>query len=147
MAGGETWVTLYNGTISIDQETQAVEVDIPRNDSAKVFEVYLHFAKNMAQEWDAGKRIDVKVNGADCGYFIFIDKLVSDFHVFAKREFDSVGRVEYITTNQKPNYNKMAMYVQLQNGAGYEQTNDGKISIYFAAPYVGSIELLVYGRY
>lgn len=147
MAGGETWVTLYNGTISIDQETQAVEVDIPRNDSAKMFEVYAHFAKNMAQEWDAGKRIDVKVNGADCGYFIFIDKLVSDFHVFAKREFDSVGRVEYITTNQKPNYNKMAMYVQLQNGAGYEQTNDGKISIYFAAPYVGSIELLVYGRY
>lgn len=147
MAGDETWETLYNGTIHIEQETQAVKVDIPRNDSAKGFEVYLHFAKNVAQEWDAAKVIEVKVNGARLGYFIFMDKLVSDFYVFAKREFDSVGRVEFITTNLKPNYNKLGMYVQLQNGPGYEQKNDGKISISFVSPYAGDIELLVYGRY
>lgn len=147
MAGDETWETLYNGTIHIEQETQAVKVDIPRNDSAKGFEVYLHFAKNVAQEWDAAKVIEVKVNGARLGYFIFMDKLVSDFYGFAKREFDSVGRVEFITTNLKPNYNKLGMYVQLQNGPGYEQKNDGKISISFVSPYAGDIELLVYGRY
>ena len=145
--GGETWETLYNGTIHIEQETQAVEVDIPKNDSAKGFEVYLHFTKNVAQEWDAAKVIPVKVNGAYLGYFIFTDKLVSDFYVFAKREFDPVGRVEFITTNVKPNYNKLAIYMQLQNGPGYEQKNDGKISISFVSPYAGDIELLVYGRY
>lgn len=147
MAGGETWETLYNGTIHIEQETQAVEVNIPKNDSAKGFEVYLHFTKNVAQAWDAAKVISVKVNGAGMGYFIFTNQLVSDFYAFAKREFDSVGRVEFITTNVKPNYNKLAMYMQLQNGPGYEQKNDGKISIYFVSPYAGDIELLVYGRY
>lgn len=142
---GETWEKLYDGTIQIEQETQAVEVDIPRNDSAKEFQVYLHFTKNTAQEWDAAKVIQVKVNGADLGYFIFMDKLVSDFYAFAKRAFDSVGRVEFMTTNVKPNYNKLNMYTQL--AIGYGQKNDGKISIYFVSPYAGAIELLVYGRY
>lgn len=146
-SGGGTWEKLYDGTMQIEQETMAVEVDMPRNDSAKGFQIYLHFAKNVAQAWADAKNISVKINGAQCGYFTFMDKLVSDYYVFAKREFDSVGRMEYATAIVDPNYNKLGMYVQLANGSGYEQKNNGKISIYFASPYAGSIELLVYGRY
>lgn len=146
-SGGGTWEKLYDGTMQIEQETMAVEVDMPRNDSAKGFQIYLHFAKNVAQAWADAKNISVKINGAQCGYFAFMDKLVSDYYVFAKREFDSVGRMEYATAIVDPNYNKLGMYVQLANGSGYEQKNNGKISISFASPYAGSIELLVYGRY
>lgn len=146
-SGGGTWEKLYDGTMQIEQETMAVEVDMPRNDSAKGFQIYLHFAKNVAQAWADAKNISVKINGAQCGYFTFMDKLVSDYYVFAKREFDSVGRMEYATAIVDPNYNKLGMYVQLANGSGYEQKNNGKISISFASPYAGSIELLVYGRY
>lgn len=146
-SGGGAWEKLYDGTIQIEQETMAVEVDIPRNDSAKGFQIYLHFTKNVAQAWADAKNISVKINGASCGYFTFMDKLVSDYYVFAKREFDSVGRIEYVTAIVSPNYNKLNMFVQLANGSGYEQKNNGKISISFAASYAGSIELLVYGRY
>lgn len=147
VSGGSTWEKLYDGTMQIEQETMAIEVDMPRNDSAKGFQIYLRIAKNVAQEWAAGKNISVKINGASCGYFTFIDKLVSDFYVFAKREFDAVGRIEYATAAVSPNYNRLNMLVQLANGSGYGQKNDGKISISLASPYAGSIELLVYGRY
>lgn len=146
-SGGGAWEKLYDGTMQIEQETMAVEVDMPRNDSAKGFQIYLHFAKNVAQAWADAKNISVKINGASCGYFTFMDKLVSDYYVFAKREFDSVGRIEYATAIVSPNYNKLNMFVQLANGSGYGQKNDGKINISFASPYAGSIELLVYGRY
>lgn len=145
--GGETWEKLYDGTIQIEQETMAVEVDIPRNDSAKEFQIYLRFSKNVAQEWDAAKVITVKVNGAAFGYFTFADKLASDFYIFAKRDFDSVGRMEYATTPVSPYFNRSAMYVQLQKGSNQEQKNDGKISISLVSPYSGSVELLAYGRY
>lgn len=146
--GSETWEKLYDGTIQIEQETMLVEVDIPRNDSAKEFQVYLHFAKNVAQEWDSQKVVNVYVNGRELGYFIIVDKLVSDYYFFAKRVFDSVGRVEFIRTNAvKPNFDILQAVTQLQNGQGYEQKNTGKIRISFEAAYAGSIELLVYGRY
>ncbi len=147
MASGEKWEKLYDGTMQIEQETMAIEVDMPRNDSAKGFQIYLHFAKNVAQEWADAKNISVNINGASCGYFTFTNKLVSDYYVFAKREFDSVGRMEYTTAVVNPNYNMLTMQTQLANGSGYEQKNNGKISISFASPYAGSIELLVYGRY
>ena len=146
-SGGGTWEKLYDGTMQIEQETMSIEVDMPRNDSAKGFQIYLHFSKNVAQEWAAEKAINVQINGAPCGYFTFENKLVSDYYVFAKREFDSVGRIEYATAIVSPNYNKLNMFVQLANGSGYGQKNDGKINISFASPYAGSIELLVYGRY
>lgn len=146
-SGGGAWEKLYDGTMQIEQETMAVEVDMPRNDSAKGFQIYLHLTKNVAQAWADAKNISVKINGAQCGYFTFTDKLVSDYYVFAKREFDSVGRMEYATAIVSPNYNKLGMFVQLANGRGYEQKNNGKISISFASSYAGSIELLVYGRY
>ena len=148
MPGGDKWEKLYDGTIQIEQETMLVEVDIPRNDSAKEFHVYLHFAKNVAQEWDSKKVVRVYVNGGELGYFIIADKLVSDYYLFAKRVFDSVRRVELISTNAvKPYYNVLPVFTQLSNGQEYEQTNTGKIRISFAAAYAGSIELLVYGRY
>lgn len=146
-SGGGVWEKLYDGTMQIEQETMAVEVDLPRNDAAKGFQIYLHFTKNVAQAWADEKNISVKINGAQCGYFTFMDKLVSDYYVFAKREFDSVGRMEYATAIVSPNYNKLGMFVQLANGSDYEQKNNGKISISFSASYAGSIELLVYGRY
>lgn len=146
-SGGGTWEKLYDGTMQIEQETMSIEVDMPRNDSAKGFQIYLHFFKNVAQEWAAAKAINVQINGARCGYFTFENKLVSDYYVFAKREFDSVGRMEYVTAIVDPNYNKLGMYVQLANGSGYAQKNNGKISISLASAYAGSIELLVYGRY
>lgn len=145
--GGETWEKLYDGTIQIQQETMAIEVDMPRHDSAKEFQIYLHFAKNVAQEWDAAKVIRVKVNGAEFGYFVFADKLVSDFYIFAKRKFDSVGQTEFTTSSVSPRFNRLTMYVQLPEGSGYTQKNDGKISISFVSPYAGSVEMLVYGRY
>ena len=148
MPSGDKWEKLYDGTIQIEQETMLVEVDIPRNDSAKEFHVYLHFAKNVAQEWDSKKAVRVYVNGGELGYFIIADKLVSDYYLFAKRVFDSVRRVELISTNAvKPNYNVLQVFTQLLNGQKYEQTNTGKIRISFVAAYAGSIELLVYGRY
>ena len=146
-SGGGTWEKLYDGTMQIEQETMSIEVDMPRNDSAKGFQIYLHFSKNVAQEWAAAKAINVQINGAPCGYFTFENKLVSDYYVFAKREFDSVGRMEYVTAIVNPNYNRLGMYVQLANGSGYAQKNNGKISISLASAYAGSIELLVYGRY
>lgn len=146
-SGGGTWEKLYDGTMQIEQETMSIEVDMPRNDSAKGFQIYLHFSKNVAQEWAAAKAINVQINGAPCGYFTFENKLVSDYYVFAKREFDSVGRMEYATAIVSPNYNKLGMYVQLANGSGYAQKNNGKISISLASAYAGSVELLVYGRY
>ena len=148
MPSGDKWEKLYDGTIQIEQETMLVEVDIPRNDSAKEFHVYLHFAKNVAQEWDSKKVVRVYVNGGELGYFIIADKLVSDYYLFAKRVFDSVRRVELISTNAvNPHYNVLPVFTQLSNGQEYEQTNTGKIRISFAAAYAGSIELLVYGRY
>ena len=125
-----------------------VEVDIPRDDSAKEFHVYLHFTKNVAQEWDSPKLIQVHINGAQLGYFVIYDKLTSDYYCFAKRVFDTVGRVELVRVNGiNPENNLINVVTQLQNGSGYEQTNTGKIRISFAAAYAGSIELLVYGRY
>ena len=148
MPGGEKWEKLYDGTIQIEQETMLVEVDIPRDNSAKEFHVYLHFTKNVAQEWDLYKLVQVHVNGAQLGYFVIYDKLTSDYYCFAKRIFDTVGRVELIRANGiNPETNLMNVVAQLQNGSGYEQTNTGKIRISFAAAYAGSIELLVYGRY
>lgn len=146
--GSETWEKLYDGTIQIEQETMLVEVDIPRDDSAKEFHVYLHFTKNVAQEWDSPKLIQVHINGAQLGYFVIYDKLTSDYYCFAKRVFDTVGRVELVRANGiNPENNLINVVTQLQNGSGYEQTNTGKIRISFAAAYAGSIELLVYGRY
>lgn len=146
--GSETWEKLYDGTIQIEQETMLVEVDIPRDDSAKEFHVYLHFTKNVAQEWDSPKLIQVHINGAQLGYFVIYDKLTSDYCCFAKRVFDTVGRVELVRVNGiNPENNLINVVTQLQNGSGYEQTNTGKIRISFAAAYAGSIELLVYGRY
>lgn len=146
--GSETWEKLYDGTIQIEQETMLVEVDIPRDDSAKEFHVYLHFTKNVAQEWDSPKLIQVHINGAQLGYFVIYDKLTSDYYCFAKRVFDTVGRVELVRVNGiNPEKNLINIVTQLQNGSGYEQTNTGKIRISFAAAYAGSIELLVYGRY
>lgn len=146
--GSETWEKLYDGTIQIEQETMLVEVDIPRDDSAKEFHVYLHFTKNVAQEWDSPKLIQVHINGAQLGYFVIYDKLTSDYYCFAKRVFDTVGRVELVRVNGiSPENNLINVVTQLQNGSGYEQTNTGKIRISFAAAYAGSIELLVYGRY
>jgi|GEM_PF-3663805 hypothetical protein len=146
--GSETWEKLYDGTIQIEQETMLVEVDIPRDDSAKEFHVYLHFTKNVAQEWDSPKLIQVHINGAQLGYFVIYDKLTSDYYCFAKRVFDTVGRVELVRMNGiNPETNLKNVVTQLQNGSGYEQTNTGKIRISFAAAYAGSIELLVYGRY
>lgn len=148
MPGEEEWEKLYDGTIQIEQETMLVEVDIPRDNSAKEFHVYLHFTKNVAQEWDLYKLVQVHVNGAQLGYFVIYDKLTSDYYCFAKRIFDTVGRVELIRANGiNPETNLMNVVAQLQNGSGYEQTNTGKIRISFAAAYAGSIELLVYGRY
>lgn len=146
--GSETWEKLYDGTIQIEQETMLVEVDIPRDDSAKEFHVYLHFTKNVAQEWDSPKLIQVHINGAQLGYFVICEKLTSDYYCFAKRVFDTVGRVELVRVNGiNPENNLINVVTQLQNGSGYEQTNTGKIRISFAAAYAGSIELLVYGRY
>lgn len=144
---GETWEKLYDGTIQIEQETMAIEVDMPRNDSAKGFQIYLHFTKNTAQAWDAAKVITVKVNGASVGYYTFVDKLVSDFYAFANREFDSIGKLEYTIYSASLYFNRTPMYIQLQTGSSAEQKNDGKISISFVSPYAGAIELLVYGRY
>lgn len=146
--GSETWEKLYDGTIQIEQETMLVEVDIPRDDSAKEFHVYLHFTKNVAQEWDSPKLIQVHINGAQLGYFVIYEKITSDYYCFAKRVFDTVGRVELVRVNGiNPENNLINVVTQLQNGSGYEQTNTGKIRISFAAAYAGSIELLVYGRY
>ena len=108
----------------------------------------LHFAKNVAQEWDSAKLVQVHVNGAQLGYSIIYNKLTSDFYCFAKQSFDTVRRVEVmraIGINPETNLSNIA--TQLQNWSVYEQTNTGKIRISFAAAYAGSIELLVYGRY
>ena len=148
MPSGDKWEKLYDGTIQIEQETMLVEVDIPRSDSAKEFHVYLHFAKNVAQEWDSAKLVQVHVNGAQLGYSIIYNKLTSDFYCFAKQSFDTVRRVEVmkaIGINPETNLSNIA--TQLLNWSVYEQTNTGKIRISFAAAYAGSIELLVYGRY
>lgn len=148
MPGGDKWEKLYDGTIQIEQETMLIEVDIPRSDSAKEFHVYLHFAKNVAQEWDSNKRVQVHVNGAQLGYSIIYNKLTSDFYCFAKQSYDTVRRVEVmraIGINPETNLSNIA--TQLLNWSVYEQTNTGKIRISFAAAYAGSIELLVYGRY
>lgn len=145
--GGETWEKLYDGTIQIEQETMAIEVDMPRNDSAKEFQIYLHFTKNTAQAWDAAKLITVKVNGAVLGYYVFVDKLDSDLYIFAKIEFDSICKLESTTFPKRLDVNNSTMRVQLQTGSDAEQKNDGKISISFVSPYAGAIELLVYGRY
>ena len=147
-SGSDEWEKLYDGTIQIEQETMLVEVDIPRSDSAKEFHVYLHFAKNVAQEWDSAKLVQVHVNGAQLGYSIIYNKLTSDFYCFAKQSFDTVRRVEVmraIGINPETNLSNIA--TQLLNWSVYEQTNTGKIRISFAAAYAGSIELLVYGRY
>lgn len=144
---GETWEKLYDGTIQIEQETMAIEVDMPRNDSAKEFQIYLHFTKNTAQAWDAAKVITVKVNGASFGHYTFVDKLVSDFYAFANREFDSIGKLEHTSYPASLYANRAPMFIQLQTGKTAEQKNDGKISISFVSPYAGAIELLVYGRY
>ena len=148
MPSGDKWEKLYDGAIQIEQETMLVEVDIPRSDSAKEFHVYLHFAKNVAQEWDSDKLVQVHVNGAQLGYSIIYNKLTSDFYCFAKQSFDTVRRVEVmraIGINPETNLSNIA--TQLLNWSVYEQTNTGKIRISFAAAYAGSIELLVYGRY
>lgn len=148
MPSGDKWEKLYDGTIQIEQETMLVEVDIPRSDSAKEFHVYLHFAKNVAQEWDSSKQVKVYVNGAQLGYSIIYDKLTTDFYCFAKQSFDTVRRVELIRAiGMNPETNLINTTTQLQSWSVYEQTNTGKIRISFAAAYAGSIELLVYGRY
>ena len=143
--GGSNWVKVYDGSSTIAEEVSSFEVNLSKSDPMKEFQLWLKLDKNTAEDWGEIKNINVKVNGANTGYFAFSNRLNAYVEFFAERSFEAmtVGKRLLITTTLNFNWVSPNWLV----GQGNKQTNDGKLSISFPAPYAGKITAIVFGRY
>lgn len=142
---GSNWVKVYDGSSTIAEEVSSFEVNLSKSDPMKEFQLWLKLDKNTAADWGANKNISVKVNGADIGYFIFQNRLDAYVELFVERSLEAMTVSKRLLTSVKLDYNNVTPYWMV--GQGSKQTNDGKLSISFPAPYAGKITAIVFGRY
>lgn len=143
--GGSNWVKVYDGSSTIAEEVSSFEVNLSKSDPMKEFQLWLKLDQNTAADWGANKNIIVKVNGESIGYFLFQHRLNSSAELFIERSLEAMTVAKRLLTPVRLNYNASSPMWMIEQGI--RQTNDGKLSISFPAPYAGKITAIVFGRY
>lgn len=143
--GGNNWVKVYDGSSTIAEEVSSFEVNLSKSDPMKEFQLWLKLDKNTAADWGTNKNIRVKVNGEEVGYFLFQERLNNNAELYVERSLEAMTVAKRLLMPVRLNYNISTPMWMIEQGI--EQTNDGKLSISFPAPYAGKITAIVFGRY
>lgn len=143
--GGNNWVKVYDGSSTISKEVSSFEVNLSKSDPMKEFQLWLKLDQNTAADWGESKNIKVKVNGEEVGYFLFQHRLNSYAELYVERSLEAMTVAKRLLNPVKLNYNISPPMWMVEQGIA--QTNDGKLSISFPAPYAGKITAIVFGRY
>ena len=143
--GGSTWVKVYDGSSTIAEEISVFEVDLTKSDPMKEFQLWLKLDQNMAADWGAAKNISVTVNGETIGYFFFLHRLNTHVEFYEERSLEAMTVVKRCMSVVNLGYNVTSPMWMVEQGV--MRQNNGKLSIYFPAPYAGKITAKVYGRY
>lgn len=143
--GGNNWVKVYDGSSTIAEEVSSFEVNLSKSDPMKEFQLWLKLDQNTAADWGTNKNIKVKVNGEGVGYFLFQERLNNNAELYVERSLEAMTVAKRLLMPVRLNYNISTPMWMVEQGI--EQTNDGKLSISFPAPYAGKITAIVFGRY
>lgn len=143
--GGNNWVKVYDGSSTIAEEVSSFEVNLSKSDPMKEFQLWLKLDQNTAADWGTNKNIEVKVNGEKVGYFLFQGRLNNNAELYVERSLEAMTVAKRLLLPVRLNYNLSTPMWMVEQGI--EQTNDGKLSISFPAPYAGKITAIVFGRY
>jgi hypothetical protein len=143
--GGSNWVKVYDGSNTIAEAVSSFEVNLSKSDPMKEFQLRLKIDQNTAADWGANKNIGVTVNGETIGYFMFTHRLNTHVELFVERSLEAMTVAKRLLAAANLNYNLAAPLWMVEQGI--KQTNDGKLSISFHAPYAGKITAIVFGRY
>lgn len=143
--GGSNWVKVYDGSNTIAEAVSSFEVNLSKSDPMKEFQLWLKIDQNTAADWGANKNIEVTVNGETIGYFMFMHRLNTHVELFEERSLEAMTVAKRLLVAANLNYNIAAPFWMVEQGI--KQTNDGKLSISFPAPYAGKITAIVFGRY
>lgn len=143
--GGSNWVKVYDGSNTIAEAVSSFEVNLSKSDPMKEFQLWLKIDQNTAADWGANKNIEVTVNGETIGYFMFMHRLNTHVELFVERSLEAMTVAKRLLVAANLNYNLAAPFWMVEQGI--KQTNDGKLSISFPAPYAGKITAIVFGRY
>lgn len=143
--GGNNWVKVYDGSSTIAEEVSSFEVNLSKSDPMKEFQLWLKLDQNTAADWGTNKNIEVKVNGEEVGYFLFQERLNNNAELYVERSLEAMTVAKRLLMPVRLNYNISTPMWMVEQGI--KQTNDGKLSISFPAPYAGKITAIVFGRY
>lgn len=143
--GGSNWEKVYDGSNTIAEEISVFEVDLAKNDPMKEFQLWLKLDQNMAADWGAAKNISVTVNGETIGYFFFSHRLNTYVEFYEERSLEAMTVAKRCMSVVNLSYNVTSPMWMVEQGV--RRQNNGKLSIYFPAPYAGKITAKVYGRY
>ena len=143
--GGSTWVKVYDGSSTIAEEISAFEVDLTKSDPMKEFQLWLKLDQNTAADWGKDKSIGVTVNGETIGYFIFQHRLNTYVEFYEERSIEAMTVAKRCMSPVNLSYNLTTPTWIVEQGV--KRQNNGKLSIFFPAPYAGKITAKVYGRY
>lgn len=143
--GGSNWEKVYDGSNTIAEEISVFEVDLAKNDPMKEFQLWLKLDQNMAADWGAAKDISVTVNGETIGYFFFSHRLNTYVEFYEERSLEAMTVAKRCMSVVNLIYNVTPSMWMVEQGV--RRQNNGKLSIYFPAPYAGKITAKVYGRY
>ena len=143
--GGSNWVKVYDGSSTIAQEISVFEVDLTKSDPMKEFQLRLKLDQNTAADWGAVKNIGVTVNGETIGYFIFQHRLNTNVDFYEERSLEAMTVAKRCISSVGLDHNVTPPLWMVEQGV--KRQNNGKLSIFFPAPYAGKITAKVYGRY
>ena len=143
--GGSNWVKVYDGSSTIAEEISSFEANLSKSDPMKEFQLWLKIDQNTAADWGANKAIGVTVNGETIGYFMFAHRLNTFVELFVERSLEAMTVAKRLLGAVNLRFNFAAPFWIVEQGI--KQTNDGKLSISFPAPYAGKITAIVFGRY
>lgn len=143
--GGSNWVKVYDGSSTIAEEISSFEANLSKSDPMKEFQLWLKIDQNTAADWGANKAIGVTVNGETIGYFMFAHRLNTFVELFVERSLEAMTVAKRLLGAANLRFNFAAPFWMVEQGI--KQTNDGKLSISFPAPYAGKITAIVFGRY
>lgn len=143
--GGSNWEKVYDGSNTIAEEISVFEVDLTKSDPMKEFQLWLKLDQNMAADWGAAKNISVTVNGETIGYFFFSHRLNTHVEFYEERSLEAMTVAKRCMSVTNLSYNVTSPMWMVEQGV--RRQNNGKLSIYFPAPYAGKITAKVYGRY
>lgn len=136
---------MYDGSNTIAEEISVFEVDLTKSDPMKEFQLWLKLDQNMAADWGAAKNISVTVNGETIGYFFFSHRLNTHVEFYEERSLEAMTVAKRCMSVTNLSYNVTSPMWMVEQGV--RRQNNGKLSIYFPAPYAGKITAKVYGRY